>query len=218
MRERAILRTKKSKTTKTKSWVDEGLTKSPKKKRFEEKGTVRNTEKSRTTKKRWVEEDLSKIPKNDYAEKKKKKSQTVTSLCSHVFVKQVCFFLRWITADPSPWGNFTPPTKQSVERPWGILSLFVTRLRLQVKSHFVNQIVFLTVNHRGPLPLKELHSTGETIAWRDPGGSWACLRPFMIMCEITLWESVSHVTYTGINSMHSQKRKEPYGALERTEL
>ena len=22
------------------------------------------------------------------------------------------FFLQWITADPSPWGNFTPPTKQ----------------------------------------------------------------------------------------------------------
>ena len=37
------------------------------------------------------------------------------------------FFLRWITADPSPWGNFTPPTK--------------------------------------------------TWVWRDPGGSWACLRP-----------------------------------------
>ena len=35
------------------------------------------------------------------------------------------FFLRWITADPSPWGNFT----------------------------------------------------GETIVWRDPGGSWACLWP-----------------------------------------
>ena len=28
-----------------------------------------------------------------------------------------------------------------------------------------------TVNHRRPLPLKELHSTGETILWRDPGGS-----------------------------------------------
>ena len=27
------------------------------------------------------------------------------------------------------------------------------------------------VNHHGPLPLKELHSTGETIVWRDPGGS-----------------------------------------------
>ena len=37
--------------------------------------------------------------------------------------------------------------------------------------HFVKQVVFRTVNHRGPLPLKELHSTGETIVWRDPGGS-----------------------------------------------
>ena len=35
----------------------------------------------------------------------------------------------------------------------------------------VNQVVFLTVNHRGPLPLRELHSTDETLAWRDPGGS-----------------------------------------------
>ena len=30
---------------------------------------------------------------------------------------------------------------------------------------------FFTVNHRGPLPLWELHSTDETIVWRDPGGS-----------------------------------------------
>ncbi len=36
---------------------------------------------------------------------------------------------------------------------------------------FVKQVVFHTVNHRGPFPLKELHSTGETIVWRDPGGS-----------------------------------------------
>ena len=27
---------------------------------------------------------------------------------------------------------------------------------------FVEQVVFLTVNHRGPLPLRELHSTDET--------------------------------------------------------
>ena len=33
------------------------------------------------------------------------------------------------------------------------------------------------MNHCGPLPLKEHHSTGETIVWRDPGGSWACLPP-----------------------------------------
>ena len=42
---------------------------------------------------------------------------------------------------------------------------------------FVKQVVFLTVNPRGPLPLRELHSTDDTIGWRDPGGSWACLRP-----------------------------------------
>ncbi len=33
------------------------------------------------------------------------------------------------------------------------------------------QVVFLTVNHSGPLPFRELHSTGETIVWRDPRGS-----------------------------------------------
>ena len=47
----------------------------------------------------------------------------------------------------------------------------------QVAYIFVRQVVFLTVNHRGPLPLRELHSTGEKLVWRDPGGSWACLRP-----------------------------------------
>ena len=45
------------------------------------------------------------------------------------------------------------------------------------KWHLCKAGSFLTVNHRGPLPLKELHSTGETIVWRDPGGSWACLPP-----------------------------------------
>ena len=47
----------------------------------------------------------------------------------------------------------------------------------QVAYIFVKQVVFLTVNHRGPLPLRELHSTGEKLVWRDPGGSWACLQP-----------------------------------------
>ena len=42
---------------------------------------------------------------------------------------------------------------------------------------FVKQVVFLTVNHRGPLPLGKLHSTDEIIVWRDPGGSWACSPP-----------------------------------------
>ena len=56
-------------------------------------------------------------------------------------------------------------------------------LKRQSKCHvFVKQVslpfffffvffFFVTVNYRGPLPLRELHSTDETIAWRDPGGS-----------------------------------------------
>ena len=40
-----------------------------------------------------------------------------------------------------------------------------------ISGVFVKQVVFLTVNHRGPLPLRELHSTDETMVWRDPGGS-----------------------------------------------
>ena len=38
-------------------------------------------------------------------------------------------------------------------------------------SFFLFCFFFVTVNYRGPLPLRELHSTDETIAWRDPGGS-----------------------------------------------
>ena len=54
--------------------------------------------------------------------------------------------------------------------------------RTQTSGIFVKQVVFHTVNHRRPLPLKELHSTGETIVWRDPGGSWACL-PSAYKCK-----------------------------------
>ena len=70
------------------------------------------------------------------------------------------FFLRWITADPSPWGNFTPPTK---------------------------------------------HYCGETLGDLEP-----VYDLFTIMGEIIPSESLSRVTYTGINSMHSQKTKQPY--------
>ena len=31
----------------------------------------------------------------------------------------------------------------------------------QIRSVFVEQVVFLTVNHRGPLPVRELHSTDD---------------------------------------------------------
>ena len=35
----------------------------------------------------------------------------------------------------------------------------------------VKQVVFLTMNHRGPLPLRALHSTDETKMWKDPARS-----------------------------------------------
>ena len=67
------------------------------------------------------------------------------------------------------------------------------------------------VSHRGPLPLRELHSTDETKCGETLGDLEPVYDLFMIMCEIALSESVSYVTYTVINSMHSRKRKEPYG-------
>ena len=65
---------------------------------------------------------------------------------------------------------------------WGITNEFtlsesVGGTDIHVCGILVKQVIFLTVNHCGPLPLRELHSTDDTIVWRDPGGSWACLRP-----------------------------------------
>ena len=43
--------------------------------------------------------------------------------------------------------------------------------RTQTSGISVKQVGFHTVNHCRLLPSRELHSTGETIVWRDPGGS-----------------------------------------------
>ena len=51
-------------------------------------------------------------------------------------------------------------------------------------------VIFLTVNHRGPLPLRELHSTDETIVWRDPGGSEPVYDLFTITSDFSLPEAV----------------------------
>ena len=94
----------------------------------------------------------------------------------------------------------------NVERPWGILSLFTTCLRaslrpVHVKSHcqrlwrckaglffFFFSFLFLTVNHRGPLPLRELHSNDKTLVWRD-SGEYHHTEPYLqnhpaIVCDI----------------------------------
>ena len=88
-------------------------------------------QKNRTTK-NWMEETNS-------LEKKKEKKKTLRRLSKcHVFVKQVFKKKNFFNGDPPR----TPPLEGtslhrrniSVERPWGILSLFTTCLPLWVKS------------------------------------------------------------------------------------
>ena len=77
-------------------------------------------------------------------------------------------------------------------------------------SHLCKAGVFLTVNHHGPLPLRELHSTDETLAGEILGDLEPVYNLFTIMGEISQSVSLSCISYTRINSMHSQKTKQPY--------
>ena len=54
------------------------------------------------------------------------------------------------------------------------------------KWHFCKAGSFSNGESPRTLPLKELHSTGETIVWRDPGALEPVYHLFMIMSEITL--------------------------------
>ncbi len=59
-------------------------------------------------------------------------------------------------------------------------------------------VIFLTVNHRGPLPLRELHSTDETIVWRDPGGSEPVYDLFTITSDFSLPQAVCDTDMQGL--------------------
>ena len=65
--------------------------------------------------------------------KKKKKTLKRQSKC-HVFVKQVCFSYGESPRTPPLEGTSLHRRNISVERPWGILSLFTACLPLWVKS------------------------------------------------------------------------------------
>ena len=134
--------------------------------------------------------------------------------------------------------HFTLPTKQESLESLGILEPFYNPflasseftlpavVMIQTCGVFVEQVVFLTVNHHGPLPLKELHSTDETWVWRDPGGSWVCLRPasdyewllepdydlFLITNELALPEAVIQTCMW----QHCGAGRFSYGELPRT--
>ncbi len=86
-----------------------------------------------------MEEDLSKFPmerKKEKKRKKKKKEKNTRNRQSkcHVFVKQVCFSYGEPPRTPPLEGTSLHRRNISVERPWGILSLFTACLPLWVKS------------------------------------------------------------------------------------
>ena len=107
-----------------------------------------------------MEEEFSKFPIKKQRQQTNKQKNIKETVKMSRLCKAGLFFLRWITADPSPWGNFTPPTK---------------------------------------------HLPGEILGDLEPVYSL-----FTILGEITPSESLSRVTYTRINSMPSQKTKQPY--------
>ena len=133
----------------------------------------------------------------------------MTQTCG-VFVNQVVF-LTVNHRGPLPLREIHPTDETIVWRDprgsWGCLQPVHSYLSLpkavtQTCGVFVNQVVFLTVNHRGPLPLREIHSTDETIVWRDPGGSWACLRPVQLfISEFTLPKAVTQTCGVFVNQV-----------------
>ena len=98
----------------------------------------RNAIKNRTTK-NWVDKELSKFhikkkrKKKKRKKDKKKKTLNRQSKC-HVFVKQVCFSYGESPRTPPLEGTSLHRRNISVERPWGILSLFTACLPLWVIS------------------------------------------------------------------------------------
>ena len=57
---------------------------------------------------------------------------------------------------------------------------------------FVKHVFFLTVNHRGPLPWRQLHSTGESLnsVAERPLGILSLFTPIYSFEEITLAHAV----------------------------
>ena len=81
-------------------------------------------------------------------------------------------------------------------------------LKRQSKCHvFVKQVCFSYGESPRTPPLEGTSLHRRNISVERP---WGILSLLTTMCEIIPSESLSFVTYTGINSMHSQKTKQPY--------
>ena len=126
---------------------------------FRMKGALWNVKRSKTTNNSWAQEGQRKSQKMNRSNRKE-------ALWKPLWEEQSYKMLRRTTTKALR-------RRVLIEE---CLAKSSKKQRTQTCGIFVKQVVFHTVNHRGPLPLKELHSTGETIVWRDPGGSWACLQ------------------------------------------
>ena len=125
----------------------------------------------------WTEEDQTKSPKMNQSNQKGSSPMKTT--------------LRWTEPYKMLKRTTKPLRRRVLIEKAQLKALKSSTQTTQTSGIFVKQVVFHTVNHRGPLPLRELHSTGETTVWRDPGGSWACLPPVYDVCEITLPQAVT---------------------------
>ena len=138
------------------------------------KRTLQSTKQSKTTKNNsWVEEGQRKIPKKQHsgdkgALEKQWKRTTNKNLVMECQRKVITGRIRRDRSNNKMLKR-TEKRKQPASE--------ITWPDAVTGGIFVKQVVFLTVIHRGPLPLRDLHSTGETVVWRDPGGSWVCLPP-----------------------------------------
>ena len=82
----------------------------------------------------WKKNSANSVSKGKKEKKKEKKEEKKRQSKCHVFVKQVCFSFGESPRTPPLKGTSLHRRNISVERPWGILSLFTTCLPLWVKS------------------------------------------------------------------------------------
>ena len=97
------------------------------------------------------------------------------------------------------WRDFAPACNLSLIASDVTLPKAVT----QTSSAVVKQVVFLTVDHRGPLPSRELHPTDETRVWRDPGDIEPVSDLFPITGEFILSNDVTQTNGVAVKQVVS---------------
>ena len=135
------------------------------------------------------------------------------SPCQRLWRRHICDFFFWagrFSYGESPW---TPPLEgtslhrriESVERPWGILSLFTIRLRVNspclrlwhrhVATPFWNRSFFLRWITADPSPWGKFTPPTKQECGETPGDLEPVYDLFMVTCGLTLLEAVTNVAH-----------------------